>query len=116
MMDKELIDTKHFVIDCLKQKLALGNKVNLEEFLRNKGVTDQLIPAILAEIIKIEQCRKAAKSRMLEGGVITTIGLGGIAYEAVNERNGIVWLLWSMAGLSILANGLWKRKKIKQYN
>lgn len=115
-MNKKLIDTKPFVIDCLKQKLALGSKVDLEGFLKNKGVADQLIPVILAETIKIEQGRKAAKSRMLEGGVITTIGLGGIAYEAVNERNGIVWLLWSMAGLGILANGLWKRKKIKQYN
>lgn len=115
-MNKKLIDTKPFVIDCLKQKIALGSKVDLEEFLRNKGVTDQLIPDILAETLKIEQSRKAAKSRMQEGGVITTIGLGGIAYEAVNERNGIVWILWSIAGLGILANGLWKRKKIKQYN
>lgn len=115
-MNKELVDTKSFVIDCLKQKNAFGNKVDLEEFLRKKGVADLLIPLILAETIKIEQSRKAAKSRVLEGGVITTIGLGGIAYEAVNERNGVVWVLWSIAGLGILANGLWKRKKIKQYN
>lgn len=115
-MKKESIDTKHFVIDCLKQKLAFGNDTDLEKFLKNKGVRDQLIPVILAQTIKVEQCRRVAKSRMLEGGVITTIGLGGIAYEAVNERNGVVWLLWSMAGLGILANGLWKRKKIKQYN
>lgn len=115
-MNKESIDTKPFVIDCLKQKLALGKNIDLEGFLKSKGVADQLIPVILAEIIKVEQSRKAAKSRMLEGGVITTIGLGGIAYETVNERNSIVWLLWSIAGLGILANGLWKRKKIKQYN
>lgn len=115
-MGKEEIDTKPFVIECLKQKLALGNNINLEEFLKGKGVTNQLIPVILAETTKIEQGRKVAKSRILEGGVITTIGLGGVAYEAVKERSGAVWLLWSMVGLGILANGLWKRKKIKQYN
>jgi hypothetical protein len=115
-MNKEAIDTKSLVIECLKQKLAFGKNIDLEGFLRNKGVADQLIPAILAETIKVEQSRKAAKSRILEGGVITTIGLGGIAYDTVNERNGITWILWSIAGLGILANGLWKRKKIKQYN
>lgn len=115
-MDKEPIDTKPFVIDCLKQKLALGNNTDLEAFLKGKGVSDQLIPVILEKTIKVEQCRKVAKNRMLEGGVITTIGLGVIAYETVNERNSMVWLLWSIAGLGILANGLWKRKKIKQYN
>ena len=115
-MDKEVIDTKPFVIECLKQKMAFGKDIDLEGFLRNKGVADQLIPVILAETIKVEQCRKAAKSRMLEGGVITTIGLGGIAYETVSERNSMVWVLWSIVGLGILANGLRKRKKIKQYN
>jgi hypothetical protein len=115
-MTKESIDTKPFVIDCLKQKLALGKNIDLEGFLKSKGVSDQLIPVILAETIKVEQSRKAARNRMLEGGVITTIGLGGIAYETVNERNSMVWLLWSIAGLGILASGLWKRKKIKQYN
>jgi hypothetical protein len=115
-MNKEEIDIKPFVMECLKQKLTLGNNTNLEEFLRNKGVADQLIPGILAKTIKIEQSRKVAKSRILEGGVITTIGLGGMAYETVKERNGVAWLLWSMVGLGILANGLWKRKKIKQYN
>lgn len=115
MKKKVVTDTKSFVIDCLKQKDASG-KVNLEDYLRNRDVADELIPAILTETIRIEQCRKSAKNRLQEGGVIATIGLGGIAYTTANEKDGTAWLVWSMVGLGILANGLWKRKKIKQYN
>ncbi len=115
-MKKATVDTKPFVIDCLKQKLVSGNNMNVEEYLRSRGVKDQLIPQILAEMMRIEQNRRTAKSRIQEGGVITTIGLGGIAYATANEKDGTAWLLWSVVGLGILANGLWKRKKIKQYN
>jgi len=110
------IDTKQFVIDCLKQKLSSGNETDLDAYLRGRGVTEQYIPEIVAETMRIENARRTAKSRIQEGGVITTIGLGGIAYATANEKDGTAWLLWSMVGLGILANGLWKRKKTKQYN
>lgn len=115
-MNKAITDNKHIIIDCLKQKIVSGVDFNPENYLREKGVEEQSIPLILADLLKIENGRRTAKSRIQEGGVITTIGLGGIAYATANEKDGTAWLLWSVVGLGILANGLWKRKKIKQYN
>ena len=114
-MTMATIDTKPFVIDCLKQK-TIAADIDLEAYLKNKGVSELLIPIILRETLKIEQSRRAARSRLQEGGVITSIGLGGIAYATANQKDGTAWLIWSMVGLGILANGLWKRKRTKMYN
>jgi hypothetical protein len=114
-MNKAIVDNKLIVIDCLKQKIVSGKNFNPENYLRERGVEEQSIPLILADMLKIETSRRTAKSRIQEGGVIAVIGLGGVAYATANEKDGTAWLLWSVVGLGILANGLWKRKKIKQY-
>lgn len=102
------------IADCLKQK-ALDD-ASLEDYLRKRNVSEQMIPAIVAQTLKVGQARKTAKSRMTEGGVITGIGIGGVTYATIAEKDGTVWLIWSMVGLSILANGWWKRKKLRQYH
>lgn len=101
------------IADCLKQKIT--GSIALEAYLRSRKVAEQMIPGIIAQTLKIEQARRTAKNRMQEGGVITTLGLGGVTYATIAEKDGTVWLIWSVVGLSILANGWWKRKKIKQY-
>jgi hypothetical protein len=106
-------DELQLIADCLKQKAA--DRSNLEAYLRSRKVAEQMIPGIIAQTLKVEQARRTAKSRMQEGGVIATLGLGGVTYATIAEKNGTVWLIWSVVGLGILANGWWKKKKIKQY-
>ncbi len=101
-----------WVADCLKQK-AVGN-TDLEAYLRARKVAEEMIPVIVTQTLKAQEARKTAKNRMREGSVIAGLGLGGVAYATIAEKDGTVWLVWSAVGLGILANGWWKRKKLKQ--
>lgn len=109
-----LTEEDRLIADCLRYLAGVRNG-NLALYLEERGVAAAAIPAITARAQKVAQAGRAAKTRMQEGGVITTLGLGGVAYATASEKDGTVWLLWSMVGLGIWANGWWKRKKIKQY-
>ncbi|WP_118950421.1 hypothetical protein [Taibaiella helva] len=114
-MEAKPADNRQLILDCLKQK-STAPGVDLQAYLRCRKVSEQKIPEIVTETLRIAEARRAAKTRMQEGGVVTTIGLGGITYAATTGRDGTVWLLWSVVGLGILANGWWKRRKTKKFN
>lgn len=103
------------IADCLKQQ-ALSPGIDLQAYLQSRKVAEQTIPSILAQVSEITEAQKTAKARMQEGGVVTAIGLGGMAYAAANEKDSSAWLIWSVVGLGILANGWWKRKQLKQFH
>ncbi|WP_162903319.1 hypothetical protein [Taibaiella koreensis] len=108
-------EERQLILDCLKQRGDVPD-ADLQAYLRGRKVSEQRIPAIVDKTLKVAEARRLAKTRMQEGGVVTTIGLGGVAYAATTGRDGTAWLLWSMVGLGILASGWWKRKRSKQYN
>lgn len=108
------IAEQKLIIDCLRFKLT-APKGDIDLYLRGKGVAESAIPGIIALADRVEQERRTARSRMQEGRVVTALGVGGVVYASVAEKDGAVWLFWSMVGLGILANGWWKKKKIKQY-
>lgn len=107
-------EDQQLIADCLKQ-LAISPGIDLQAYLRSRKVTEPAIPAIIAQVLQIAEAQKTAKTRMQEGGVVTAIGLGGMAYAAANEKDSSAWLIWSVVGLGILANGWWKRKQLKQF-
>jgi hypothetical protein len=113
-MNQTTVDNKLVIIDCLKQKTISGKRFDTESYLKGKGISEELIPQILVEIARLEDMRRAAKSRIQEGSVITAIGLGGISYAFANEKDGTAWMLWSLAGLGVLASGLWKKRNLNQ--
>ena len=113
-MEPAATDTKHLISGCSKLIVTADNSREL--WLRSKGVDESLIPVIIAEVAKIDMMRRSARKRIAEGAVITVIGVAGISYSYLSKVDGVVWLVWSAAGLGILATGLLKKYKIKQYH
>jgi|GEM_PF-1863782 len=110
-MKKNLAADRQLLAECLAQKAGGADP---EAYLRSIGMEEQQIPALLAGMLEIDRSRKAARSRMKEGGAVAAIGLGGWIYTMMTEKDSLVWILWSAAGAGIWANGWWKRKKIKR--
>lgn len=113
-MDLPASETQQLISACLKERIT--GEAELEVFLKHKGVAASQIPVIIQKALAVALIRRAAKRRIQEGSVVTAIGFAGISYSFLAKVDGVVWLIWSMAGLGILGSGLLKRYKVKQYN